>query len=262
MTQHLFRAIDELFCPNSKDNTAREEPISLKKLSKGDAAWSTQKVVLGWAINTVKQVLTLPDDHKTNLLDLLDTIPPSASRCSRRRWKKLLRTLRSTVPAIAGAAGMFTRLQHDLKTAKGRRIKLTTPVHEELTVWRHLVTSLATRPTHIREIRPHPPTWIGATYASLTGMGGVYYSPSGDWHVWRLIFSTAIRAHMITDENTNGFLTINDLELAAYIAHLHLFAPRMAPLEHISTGVDNTAAERWARRGSVSTATTIGPLIR
>ena len=112
MTRHLFRAINELFLPNNKDDIAREEPFSLKKLRKGDAAWSTQKVVLGWAINTVKQVLTLPDDRKTNLLALLDTTPPSAIRCSRRRWHKLLGTLCSIVPAISGAAGMFTRLQH------------------------------------------------------------------------------------------------------------------------------------------------------
>ena len=101
-----------------------------------------------------------------------------------------------------------------------------------------------------------------ATDASLTGIVGVCYSPSGDWHVWRLTFSTSIRANILTDENSNGFLTIKDLEMAAYIAHLHLFAPRMMPLEHISTGVENTAAESWARRGSVSTDTTISPLLR
>ena len=77
MTRHLFRAINELFRP--KENIAREEPISLKKLCKGDAAWSTKKVILGWAIDTAKQVLTLPDDRKSSLLYLLDTIPPSAS---------------------------------------------------------------------------------------------------------------------------------------------------------------------------------------
>ena len=76
MTQHLFRAIDELLRPNNKDNIAREEPISLKKLRKGDVAWSTKKVILGWAIDTKKQVLTLPDDRKSNLPALLDTIPP------------------------------------------------------------------------------------------------------------------------------------------------------------------------------------------
>ena len=65
MTRHLVHAIGELFRPNNKDNIAREEPICLKKLRKGDAAWSTQKVVLGWAIDTVKQVVTLPDDRKT-----------------------------------------------------------------------------------------------------------------------------------------------------------------------------------------------------
>ena len=242
MTQHLFRAIDKLFCPNNKDDIAREEPISLKNLRKGGSVWSTQKFVLGWSIDTVKQVLTLPDNRKTNLLALLKTIPPSSSRCSQRRWHKLLGTLSSTVLAISGEAGMFTCLQHALKTAKGRRTNLSTPVHKELIVWRYLVASLVTRPTHLREIRPHPHTWINATDASLPGMGGVYHSPSGDWHVWRLIFSTAIQSNILTDENPQGFLTINDLELAVYIAHLYLFALCMAPLEHMVTGVDNTAA--------------------
>ena len=213
-----------------------------------------KKVILGWAIDTAKQVLTLPEDRKSSLLALLDTVPPGASRCSQRRWHKLIGTPWSTVPAIAGAAGIFTRLQLALKRENGRRINLTTHLKEELTVWRHLVASLATRPTHIREIRPHPPTWIGATDASLTGMGGVFHSPNGDWHVWQLTFSTAIHANFLTDKNPTGFLTINDLKLAAYITHLHLFAPRMAPLKHISTGVDNTTAESWSRRGSVSTA--------
>ena len=50
MTRHLFRVINELFRPNNKDNISREESISLKKLRKGDAAWITQKVVLGWLV--------------------------------------------------------------------------------------------------------------------------------------------------------------------------------------------------------------------
>ena len=35
----------------------------------------------------------------------------------------------------------------------------------------------------------------------------------------------------------------------------------MARLEHITTGVDNTATESWDQRGSVSTTTTISPLL-
>ena len=80
MTRYLFRNIDELFRPNNKDDIAQEEPISLQKLRKGDAAWSTKKFILGWAINTAKQVITLPEYRKSSLLALLDTSPPGASR--------------------------------------------------------------------------------------------------------------------------------------------------------------------------------------
>ena len=80
MTRHVFHTIDELFRPNNKDNIAREEPISLQNLRKCDAAWSTQKVVLGWAIDTVKQVLTLPADCKTNLLETCSS--PRRTVCS------------------------------------------------------------------------------------------------------------------------------------------------------------------------------------
>ena len=244
MTRQLFRAINGLFRPNDKDDIAREEPISLKKLRKGDNAWITKKVILGWTIDTAKQVITIPEDRKSSLLDLLDTAPPSASQFSRRRWHKLLGTLRSTVPAIAGAAGMFTRLQHALKRANGRRIILTTPVQKESTVWRHVVASLATRTTHLREIWLHPPTWIGDTDAYLTGMGGVCHNPNGDWHVWRITFSSDIRANILTDKNPTRFLTINNLELAAYIAHLHLFAPRRHHL--------NTYPQGWTTPPQIS----------
>ena len=76
MTQNLFRAIDKIFCPKTEDNTAHKDPILLKKLCKGDAAWITQKVVLCWEIDTVKQVLTLPEDCKSNLISLIDTNLP------------------------------------------------------------------------------------------------------------------------------------------------------------------------------------------
>ena len=71
-------------------------------------------------------------------------------------------------------------------------------------------------------------------------MGGVCHSPNGDWHVWRLTFSTAIRANILTDKNPTGFLTINDLVLAAYIAHLHLLiAIVVAPREQDRKSYDD-----------------------
>ena len=54
-----------------------------------------------------------------------------------------------------------------------------------------------------------------------------------------------------------GYLTINYIGLAAYITHLHIIAPIMAPLGHISTKMENTAAECCYWRGSVSSVTAV-----
>ena len=67
--------------------------------------------------------------------------------------------------------------------------------------------------------------------------------PTGEWHVWILAVDNSTKRRLLTDSNLGGKLTINDLELAAYVAHLHLFAPKMAHLEHIRTLVNNTEAE-------------------
>ena len=48
---------------------------------------------------------------------------------------------------------------------------------------------------------------------------------------------------LLTDDNPGGDMMIINIQLAAYVVHLHLFAPKMAPLEHIHTLVDNAATE-------------------
>ena len=63
------------------------------------------------------------------------------------------------------------------------------------------------------------------------------------------------------DDNPGGDLTIKYSELAAYVLHPHLFAPKMAHLEQIHTLVDNRAAKGWAGRGSISLATDVRPLL-
>jgi hypothetical protein len=51
----LLHTIDAAFRPNdSLDPEGRREIISLKTFLKGDACWSTLKVVLGWLIDSVR----------------------------------------------------------------------------------------------------------------------------------------------------------------------------------------------------------------
>ena len=47
------------FHPNAEAETNRKEPISLKKIGKGDGAWYTQKAVLGWDLDMIYHLLRL-----------------------------------------------------------------------------------------------------------------------------------------------------------------------------------------------------------
>ena len=68
-----------------------------------------------------------------------------------------------------------------LRVVSGRLISITAAVTDELNIWRHPVASLSERLTHLRDIRPNKPAWIGATDRSLEGMGGVCRSPAREW---------------------------------------------------------------------------------
>ena len=85
MTRHMFCTIDNLFRPNNSTYRDRLNPISDKKLKKGDACWSTIKTVLGWAINTARQVLTLPQARKGNLDKSLNAISKDDHHCSKKK---------------------------------------------------------------------------------------------------------------------------------------------------------------------------------
>ena len=80
------------------------------KLSKGDANRSTQKMFLGWEIDTTWKFLTLPQAWKENMLEAHAGIPPKVDRVTKKYWFHLLRTLRITVSEISGTEGISRRL--------------------------------------------------------------------------------------------------------------------------------------------------------
>ena len=56
------------------------------------------------------------------------------------------------------------------------------------------------------------------------------------------------QAILISYTNPKGDATINNLEFAALLTYIRLFAPKMHTLAHIRTAVDKTAAQGWANR--------------
>jgi hypothetical protein len=217
--RHIFHTLDLLFRPNDPSDQHRKTPNSIKKLKSGDANWATNKKLLGWIVDSAKILVSLPKDQYDKISALLAAFPRTAKRCSLLQWQILCGNQRSIPPMIPGGIGLFSCLYAPLKGSRNR-LRLTAAIHDGLDNWRLLLNSLGARPTHHREMIPAFLTWTGAHDASGSGMGGVFSGPDGTPYLWRHPWSTETAAQLVTSERPNGDLSINDFELAEYVAQL------------------------------------------
>jgi hypothetical protein len=248
---HIFYTLNLLFRPNDANDRHRKTPNSVKKLRLGNANWTTHKKLLGWVVDSVHCLVSLPSERYEKIRNLLADLPRSAHRCTLLTWQILCGNLRSIAPMLPGGMGLFSCLHVPLKGSRNS-IRLTPAVHDELDDWRLLLVSLHDRPTHICEIIPDFPTWTSAHGASGRGMGGVFSGPDGTPYLWRHPWIPSEAARLVTFANPAGDLSINNFELAGHIAQLWLALPLMAPLTTILSGSDNSTSIYWIRKGSTS----------
>ena len=91
----LFQALDKVFWPLDNDDISyRQEPASIKKLKKGDACWTTSKIILGWLIDTINKTISLPEHQGARLLEILNSIPKSQRSIATKEWHKIIGELR------------------------------------------------------------------------------------------------------------------------------------------------------------------------
>jgi hypothetical protein len=257
----LFHTLDEVLRPlDPLDTDARQEPISVKKLRKGDARWSTTKQMLGWLINTIELTITLPPHRLERLFAILDSVPPEQRRVSVQKWQQMLGELRAMAIAIPGARGIFSHLQAALRSRniENGRIRVSNHVRATLADFKWLASSLQDRPTRLQELVAQPPRLYGTTDASGQGMGGIILPPSDQSPVpplvWRHRFPSTVQQNLVSTTHPKGTVTNSDLELAATIvqhdAVCHTYDVRE---QTIHTATDNQAAQAWQQKGSTTT---------
>ena len=261
LMRHALTAIDQVLRPvDARDPAHRKEPTSVKKLLQGDAAWSTQKRMLGWDIDTVRGTLALPQHRIDRLLEILDRVQPPRKRLPTSEWHQILGELRSMSAGLPGSRGLFSVLQATLSRGDKHRVRLSRHVFDVISDFRFLVSSLAERPTRLRELVPVSPSDTGACDTCRVGMGGVWFDAldtGGPPIVWRSKFPVLIQAALITAECPRGTLSTSDLELAGTIAHKDVLAQARHVQERtIWVAGDNRASLSWATKGS-STSTTV-----
>ena len=264
----LFRTIDSIFQPVQPDDPpSRQEPISVKKLRKGDAYWSTQKRVLGWDLDTTAETLQLPAHRLDRLSKILDDLPSTQRRISVKKWHKVVGELRSMVLAVPGLRGLFSLLQEAFQHKQQKRIRLSRSLHHFLDDMRWLLANLAHRPTRFRELVPTAPVIIGAHDASKLGMGGVFAFTDHDGNphcfVWRAPFPGDVQANLVSWDQPKGTITNSDLELAGHLMHMDVISQQVDTREFtVASFTDNTPSEAWQKKGSCTTTNAPAYLLR
>ena len=272
--QTLLHAVDTVFRPTDYyDGIHRREPVSIKKLRKGDCSWSTVKLILGWIIDTVTMTISLPPHRVTRLAEILSSLPRSQKRTSVKKWHKVLGELRSMSLALPGARNLFSSMQDALKTTKKHRICLKKEVHQALDDFRWMHADITKRPTRIAEVIPLLPSGLGYHDASGSGAGGVWYTtpdlvprqgtlPSQPI-LWRLQWPDDLVRSLITQHNPDGTVTNSEFELAGGLLHLDTITQCYDVRERtLVSKTDNLATMFWQRKGSATTTKAPAHLLR
>ena len=82
-----------------------------------------------------------------------------------------------------------------------------------------MVTSLAARPTHVKELIPKDDHYYGYCDTCKTVAGGVWISGTRQLHpfVWRLEFYNDMESEVVSDHNPQCCLTNSELEITAVL---------------------------------------------
>jgi hypothetical protein len=251
-TRAMLHGIHSVFPPPASGKP-EDDPISYKKLLAGDGIWAVRKEILGWIFDGILRTMELPPDKITKLLDSLsDAI--SKKWLPLKAFRTLLGKLQHAALAMPAGKSILTPLHKFVEEGKDKHILYFANrpiVLEALRDIRILLREMTSRPTHVRELVPDLPAYIGFCDACKRGAGGVWLSGSKNLHpvVWRLAWPTDITARLVSSSNPTGDLTINDLEMAGLLLQ-YLVLELLVPLkhQHVAAWCDNTSTVSWARR--------------
>ncbi len=263
----LFNSIDLILQPLQPDDVQfnRTEPISIKKLNKGDAFWSTRKTILGWVVDTYQQTIELPPHRAERLLEILELLLQKR-RISFKKWQQYIGELQSMLLALPGGRGLFSTLYTGYADGfQSNRLSITRPVKDALLDLYDLAHDLQARPTRLGEIVDTIPVAYGTADASAKGMGGVWLSadPKFPPILWRMTFPPKVQTALVSTANPNGTITNSDLELAGQIAAQDLLLNHYDCRERsLSVFTDNVSARAWQRKGLCTTLGAAAYLLR
>ena len=259
-----LHAIHSIFqTPAATGTLDAKDPISEKKLAKGDARWATLKEILGYWLDGISRMVQLPPPRADDLLKEVASVLRKR-RVPLKRFRSLVGRLQHAARILPSARAFFTPLNNALRGLPGYiGLSRHGEVRNALLDMTNVVRNLASRPTHVNElVQADNPDYIGYCDASGFGAGGVWFGGQQQLAaiVWRIQWPKDITVALVSHKTPTGTITNSDLEMAGVVLHeavleTHLGAAMRAA--HLVIGCDNSPAVSWTTRMATRSASPI-----
>ena len=251
LSRSVMHAIEQVFPPPSvTGHVGGKDPISEKKILRGEADWETSKEVLGWLVDGDKRTVQLsPDKAEAYAKEIKLLLRKGSRRVQLKRFREIVGKLRFAALCLPTGKSFMTPLNMALKGLPAYiGLGKKSEVREALGDWLQLLKELAQRPTHIREIVAKSVDFYGYCDACNTGAGGVWLPLDRDCEpfIWRVQWPPDI-VRKLTEYDQ---LSISDAECAGVLLHQLALEQAIGHLKHVKTVTfcDNTPAVSWVTR--------------
>ena len=250
----IMHGIHDVFPPEEEDST---DPISMKKMLKGDGIFSTRKCVLGFDFDGESKTIWLEEEKRAVLLTVLKGWLRTATRSTRGiplgEFESITAKLRHAFTALPEGKGLLSPCNWVLrKRPPVIYLQRNHRLREAIQDARTMLRESTARPTHARELVAAWPDFVGVKDASGQGVGGVIIGEGRACPptVFRVEWPEDIKADLVSERNRKGRINNSELEMAGLLLLWLVMEAVCGDLEkrHVALFSDNNPTVSWVKR--------------
>ena len=258
--------IHDVFPPSVSPAT---DPISEKKLLRGEGAWANVKEILGMTFDGTDKTIWLAAEKRDAVLLILKTWVRKVSKrigIAFNEFRTVLSKLQHafiTVPAGRGLLSAFYQVL--AKEPPLVFLHTNANLYNAVLDCRTFLRETISTPTKCKNLVTGWPDYVGITDASGHGLGGVIIGENKQVPpvVFRFQWPTDISASIVSDDNPDGTITNSDLEMAGLLM-LWLVMEEVCEVEnaHVALFSDNSPTVHWVKQLAAKHSTIAMQLVR
>ena len=248
----------------------RNDPISEKKLLKGEGQYALSKTMLGFDFDGKQKTMWLEEEKHAKLLTILHSWLCAGSLnhgIPFGEFKLVIAKVRHAFTALPGGRGLLSPCNRLLqKRPPMVYFYHNNSLHAAISNCQTILWESMSPPTRCHELVAGWPDFIGVVNASSHGVGGVIIGKLSEClpTVFRLQWPPDITADVNSEANPKVRITNSDLKLAGLVLLWLMMEHVCGPLaeKRITLFSDNSPTVSWVQRMACSSSLVAEQLIR